>query len=123
MGLRYVMSSSAQVDFENPVENHLPVFSTHVHINVYRVCVCACVCEGEGETLALAVPVLGGRLVLANSVWSYLLCFMFLASWGHKQAFVAKRWLVSLQTSPCSCSPLLAVSERVCVCASVSGYM
>lgn len=32
---------------------------------------------------------LGGPLVLANSVWSYLLCFMFLASRGYKQAFVA----------------------------------
>lgn len=46
---------------------------------------------------------------------------MFLASRGHKQAFVAKRWLVSLQTSPCSCSPLLAIS--MCVRASVCGYM
>lgn len=76
-----------------------------------------CVCQ----TLALAVPVWGGPLVLANSVWSYLLCFMFLASRGHKQPFVAKRWLVSLQTDSCSCSPLLDIS--MCVRACVRGYM
>lgn len=76
-----------------------------------------CVCQ----TLALAVPVWGGPLVLANSVWSYLLCFMFLASRGHKQPFVAKRWLVSLQTNSCSCSPLLDIS--MCVRACVRGYM
>lgn len=46
---------------------------------------------------------------------------MFLASWGHKQPFVAKRWLVSLQTDPCSCSPLLDIS--MCVHACVCGYM
>lgn len=85
------------------------------------ICVCVCVCLCVCQTLALAVPVWGGPLVLANSVWSYLLCFMFLASRGHKQPFVAKRWLVSLQTDPCSCSPLLDIS--MCVRACVCGYM
>lgn len=73
---------------------------------------CVCLCQ----TLALPVPVWGARLVLPNSVWSYLLCFMFLASRGHKQPFVAKRLLVSLQTDPCSCSPLLLTSMSVHVC-------
>jgi len=43
---------------------------------------CVCLCQ----TLALAVPVWGALLVLANSVWSYLLCFMFLASRGAQAA-------------------------------------
>jgi len=90
------------------------VFSTHTHTHTHKHAVCVC------QTLALAVPVWGGPLVLANSVWSYLLCFMFLASRGHKQPFVAKRWLVSLQTDPCSCSPLLDISVCVCVCVCVS---
>lgn len=82
----------------------------------------ACLCQ----TLALAVPVWGDPLLLANSVWSYLLCFMFLASRGHKQPFVAKGLLVSLQTEPRSCSPLLVMSMcvhacvRSCFCVRVS---
>lgn len=106
----------------------------HTHSNIHPKCVCVCVihmhvcaflCVCVSQTLALAVPVWGGPLVLANSVWSYLLCFMFLASWGHKQPFVAKRCLVSLQTDPCSCSPLLDISMcvRACVCGGTCVYL
>lgn len=94
----------------------LYVFNSHARV-CFSASLCVCMCQ----TLALAVPVWEGPLVLANSVWSYLLYFMFLASRGHKQPFVAKRWLVLLQTDPCSCSPLLDIST--CVRACVWGYM
>ncbi len=103
-----------QTNRSDPFVCRLTMFSTHTHSNMFCVCVSVCVCVCQ--TLALAVPVWGGPLVLANSVWSYLLCFMFLASRGHKQPFVAKRWLVSLPTDPCSCSPLLDISMCVCAC-------
>lgn len=99
-----------------------PLWPCPLHINIKtHVCASQCVDVDVCQTLALAVPVWGGLLVLANSVWSYLLCFMFLASRGHKKPFVAKRWLVSFQTGPCSCSPLLHISVCMHVCVWIQG--
>ncbi|TNN68219.1 hypothetical protein EYF80_021541 [Liparis tanakae] len=58
-----------------------------------------CDCRSKGDRLTVPPPTLLTRQGRAP------------ASRGHKQPFVAKRWLVSLQTDPCSCSPLLDISE------------
>lgn len=77
------------------------------------------VCVKERNT-CICSSCLGWSTGPGNQCLVFAVVFYVPSEWGgHKQAFVAERWLASLQTSPCSCPPLLVVS----LCAFLSMWL